>query len=270
MSIWSGFAGALTGAVGSIFGSSQASKNTKATIAAQKQAQEYEWQQNLALYHYNNQYNSPEQQMSRLQEAGLNPNLVYGTGAVGNSSGQPPQFEAPRPDYSGQRSTSGDFLQALSTYLDYQQKQAQIDNLQETNKMLQEQTAGVEIENARKEFDLGFVKDTRESDYMTRFFTGRRSAEEYNTSIYNSEIKRVESQVVNETYPEAVMLVKQELRNAEKRGQNLDQDYLLKVQNTLAQRLENDYRKLGITNSDALAYRVIARVLSSLFPNFSF
>ena len=49
-----------------------------------------------------NEYNSPKAQMQRLQEAGLNPNLIYGdsvsgaTGQAGNI-GRPevPQFENP-------------------------------------------------------------------------------------------------------------------------------------------------------------------------------
>jgi hypothetical protein len=40
----------------------------------------------------NNEYNHPSAQMARLREAGLNPNLIYGSsasGAAGNSSGAP-------------------------------------------------------------------------------------------------------------------------------------------------------------------------------------
>ena len=40
----------------------------------QRQDAQFDWNQQ-------NQYNSPEQQMNRLRQAGLNPNLVYGKGA---------------------------------------------------------------------------------------------------------------------------------------------------------------------------------------------
>lgn len=45
--------------------------------AASKQ-NAYQWD----FWHANNDYNSPKSQMQRLEEAGLNPNLVYGNGGV--------------------------------------------------------------------------------------------------------------------------------------------------------------------------------------------
>lgn len=42
---------------------------------------------------YENAYNHPKQQMQRLREAGLNPNLVYGSGAAQNQSATPSQTE---------------------------------------------------------------------------------------------------------------------------------------------------------------------------------
>lgn len=45
---------------------------------------------NLEQWNRQNAYNSPAEQVKRLQAAGLNPHLVYGNGAVGNTSGQSP------------------------------------------------------------------------------------------------------------------------------------------------------------------------------------
>ena len=36
-------------------------------------------QHNIEMWNKQNQYNHPLQQMARLQEAGLNPNLIYGS-----------------------------------------------------------------------------------------------------------------------------------------------------------------------------------------------
>lgn len=44
---------------------------------------------NLANWDRQNSYNSPQAQMARLQQAGLNPHLVYGQGAVANSTSAP-------------------------------------------------------------------------------------------------------------------------------------------------------------------------------------
>lgn len=55
----------------------------------------------VSLWDMNNKYNAPVEQMKRLEEAGLNPNLVYGSGSVvGNTSSQPtaPMMQAPKFD----------------------------------------------------------------------------------------------------------------------------------------------------------------------------
>ena len=47
-------------------------------------------------------YNMPKSQMQRLRDAGLNPNLVYGTGTVtGNTGGQQPKYQQQTADFSG-------------------------------------------------------------------------------------------------------------------------------------------------------------------------
>lgn len=50
---------------------------------------EQAYDQSRKLWDLNNEYNKPINQMKRLEEAGLNPFLVYGNGATGNTSSQP-------------------------------------------------------------------------------------------------------------------------------------------------------------------------------------
>lgn len=48
------------------------------------------YKQNVNLWNLQNAYNHPKEQMKRLKEAGLNPNLVYGSGNVtGNTTSSP-------------------------------------------------------------------------------------------------------------------------------------------------------------------------------------
>lgn len=89
----------------------------------------------LADWNAQNLYNSPQQQMQRLKDAGLNPNLVYGTGAVGNASGQVRGTSAesykPNPASLDLGQSSGN---AITMYYDAQVKQQQVDNLKEAQK----------------------------------------------------------------------------------------------------------------------------------------
>lgn len=49
---------------------------------------------NVKMWNMQNEYNSPTEQMKRLQAAGMNPNLVYGGGNItGNTAGSAPQLE---------------------------------------------------------------------------------------------------------------------------------------------------------------------------------
>lgn len=61
---------------------------------------------NKEIYEDNKKYNTPQAQMQRLQEAGINPNLAYTNGSVSNTASsapmmQTPQYQAPQLDLSG-------------------------------------------------------------------------------------------------------------------------------------------------------------------------
>lgn len=68
------------------------------SISAQKDAQKelmnHQFELNQRQWAAENEYNSPGAQMQRLKSAGLNPNLVYGSGAVtGNTTTQGPRAQ---------------------------------------------------------------------------------------------------------------------------------------------------------------------------------
>lgn len=76
----------LVGSLFNFFGQKSANKaNLQAvreTNAANRQLAEYQNEMNLEQWNRENEYNHPIQQMARLQSAGLNPHLVYGSGAT--------------------------------------------------------------------------------------------------------------------------------------------------------------------------------------------
>ena len=120
----------------------------------------------LADWNMQNEYNSPVSQMQRLRDAELNPNLVYGTGAVANSSNMPrnadvKQWSPKAPDFSG-------VGESIFNYYDVQTREAQIDNLKAMNtnlvneallKSLQASKLGVDT--ARSQFDLDLATESR-------------------------------------------------------------------------------------------------------------
>lgn len=58
-----------------------------------KELQELAYQQNIEQWERENAYNHPAEQMKRLIEAGLNPNLVYGNGSAVQTSAHSPQLQ---------------------------------------------------------------------------------------------------------------------------------------------------------------------------------
>lgn len=109
-----GLGSAAAGVVGTIGGLIQ---NKQALRNARKMA-DYQFDLNKKMWDMQNEYNSPSSQIQRYQEAGLNPNLIYGSGsaAAGNSTSLPqaeqPGYLAP---YMGFEQLGPQFDKAVNT-----------------------------------------------------------------------------------------------------------------------------------------------------------
>lgn len=73
----------------------------EASLKKNKELMDYQYDKDVEMWEKANAYNDPSQQMARLKNAGLNPNLVYGNGSVvGNTSTATPSYKAPTADYT--------------------------------------------------------------------------------------------------------------------------------------------------------------------------
>lgn len=95
----------------------------------EKQLNQQNWEQE-------NAYNHPVQQMNRLRQAGLNPNLVYGKGADNTASSinsttmnQPTQLAPNRQALEKTLAVAGQVSDGISKYYEINNTQAQTDNL---------------------------------------------------------------------------------------------------------------------------------------------
>ncbi len=118
---------------------------------------------NVTMWDLTNKYNHPSQQMSRLREAGLNPNLVYGQG----SQGAPGQADKVHPAKAAPF-TFENPLKNITSFADLKQKEAQTDNLKQQNTVLEQeailkgaQTAKLGTDTAKSKFDLGLAEELR-------------------------------------------------------------------------------------------------------------
>ena len=88
----------------------------------------------LSMYNMDNRYNSPVMQRARLEEAGLNPNLMYGNGGIQNTSSGAPgsaSGQSPHVDY-------GKPSDAISNVMQYALVNAQADKLNQESQLLAE------------------------------------------------------------------------------------------------------------------------------------
>lgn len=113
--MWGSIIGGALSAASNIVGSSQQSSNIDEQIAANRQENAMNRQFNrqlqqdqnnwyYSMWSLNNAYNTPAAQRQRYEDAGLNPDLIYGQGTSGNSSA-PAQGTAP--GYSNPTDVSG-------------------------------------------------------------------------------------------------------------------------------------------------------------------
>lgn len=84
----------ILGGVNSVVGGASSIAGLGLQHRYNKEMAELQNQYNIDMWNRQNEYNSPLQQMNRLKEAGLNPNLMYSQGNVGNASSAP-QMSAP-------------------------------------------------------------------------------------------------------------------------------------------------------------------------------
>lgn len=129
---------------------------------AQKKLADEANKRNLELWQRTNEYNSPVENMKRLEAAGLNPNMAYGQIADSRAASpvatEVPQIHAAKPEGAGA-------MDSLSTYM-------QVVNTQEQNKVIRAQAAKVAeeaglvgVQRKAAEYELKMLKESG----MSRF-----------------------------------------------------------------------------------------------------
>lgn len=160
-------------------------------------------QMSIANWQMENEYNTPANQMKRLQEAGLNPNLVYGNGADATAGqigkvGAPQAPNAPYQDYQfGLERMGSDALRAYqqAQQIDIQDKlaQSQVDyqNAQTANTIqdtINKQTAnaGMLISNDHNMWRYNYDQEMR--DVFTGTLRAQLAGILKNTEFLNARI----------------------------------------------------------------------------------
>lgn len=129
-----------------VINSVQQRRNIDRQNRANRELANYQYSKDLDMWNKGNAYNAPQAQMERLRAAGLNPNLVYGSGTVaGQAAQQLPKYNAPQMDYNYQPPV--DLPGTLGAYQDYRIQQAQLDNMKAQRTAIVQEGLKKQIEN---------------------------------------------------------------------------------------------------------------------------
>lgn len=184
-----GLGSGVLNALGSIGGSLMSN-------SANRHLAEYQYQKDIEMWNRNNQYNSPAAQMLRLKNAGLNPNMVYGTGSVvGNTTTQMPHYQAPRMNYDINPGLNlGD---ALAMYADTKVKSAQADNLVEQKNLISAQAAnelvkgaGMLTANKHSALNYSIAKQLEKNSLQAAAANLRKITAETKASLANTDLTK--------------------------------------------------------------------------------
>lgn len=126
-----------------------------------------------------NAYNSPAEQMKRFQQAGLNPNLIYGRGDSGSATPVNLPDTAPVNFREGRVEGESRAMDSLLASADLRIKNAQARNLESQATVIEQEGRLRALQARRLDFDLGFDTEMRDvsADYR------RESLRQLTTSI---------------------------------------------------------------------------------------
>lgn len=213
---------------------------------------------NLEQWHRENSYNKPTQQMQRLSEAGLNPNLVYGNGATTQAAASPraagAKMEAFKDYNFGLQEATGTYLNTLNTEKNLELAQSQ-------KAALDAQTLHEGVKQAEtlarknlSEFNLNLAKKTEDYSVEAAMLNVQRTRKEIDRAITENAIKEYERYVLQ---PLQGKISDQQLHNLKTTGDMLiyQRDY---------EGIKLALARAGININDPLWVRQLNKFLDGL------
>jgi hypothetical protein len=262
--------GSIIDNMAGMFGQGMANQQNQA-LASQQQAWSERMQNqqnrfNLDMFHLANQYNSPQAQMARFAEAGLNPHLIYGKGTPGNTQAIKSADVKP---YT--RAEAKNVMEGMSVFGDYQRfknLQAQTDNTN-ANTDVQRITAALQglkangqlISNLKGRISLRRYGDLINSQADGAAIANEKLQEEIRKISADATRSELNAILDFKSMPYKLAKTIQDARNA-----SLDGDIKEMVKAIKA--YEIHLNKLGLTKGDPGWWRKMDALFEWLQPNF--
>jgi len=220
---------------------------------------ELAYQRQMEMWNLQNQYNSPANQMQLMTQAGLNPNMVADKAGGSSRADRGPEYQAARYEASG-FSPAASIAPALQMYQNYRMNEAQIDNINQrtandrvTNDVLLNTVTGKGLANELNRVNiqrskLGYERETQLLPYQLDMAKESATRQKW-------EVLKSARDYENKLYQGKLM---------ESQAEKIKAD-------TLFRSMQNDFAKIGITNSDNFWVRILARMAdeAGILPDVS-
>jgi len=244
-------------------------------------------QDSLADWNMQNAYNTPQAQMARFKEAGLNPHLIYGQGSDGSAATvRSSSVESWRP-----QTPSFDLSQvgsSLSTMYDLQMKSTQMDMLKTQMKVATQdallkaaqtaqtasQTAKTNQDTKMGQFNLNqaealnnyvLEKAQLEVSGMAQGNQIALSKNERDAALNKSSIA-LQAEAILKTKAETAK-TNQERQNLLKIAQGIATDNRIKALDEKLKAVDLEYAKNGINRNDPIYMRMLNEVIQDLLKD---
>lgn len=258
----------IAGSAGSLVNAGLSALTNHMTEKWQEKMYDRQRQDALADWNRQNEYNSPTAQMERLKSAGLNPNLVYGQGAVANNasgvrSSSPGAYhpQAPQIDASG----------VLSQYYDIQAKKAQINNLRAQNTVLLEDAAMKKAATRSLtnkadigEFDLGMKQTLKDTNIDFRKQQLAKLGADTQFTLDSNERQKITASYNWEKTATEILLNRARMQQSQAERSKIYEAINLMQKDGVLKDWQIKLSKNGVTPHDNLAARFIGTYLNDL------
>lgn len=218
---------------------------------------------NLQQWNRENEYNHPAMQMARLKQAGLNPNLVYGSGTQTTSASSP---KAAHMEVAPYLQSSQDLGAAAQAAINAQQLQRQNELAKSQSDYLRQQAitegqkqASMAIQNAKGSIDLSIARELQETSIEAGRANLMKLQGEAHQSMNNANITDF---IHRELQPLQKQMSQAQLDQVRLSMQNLAQDMNFN-------KFEQDMKRAGIYPQDKIYVRLLSRLIKLLFPKLN-
>jgi len=234
-----------------------------------------QYEDSIKFWNLQNEYNSPQSQMSRFQAAGLNPHLIYGQGNSGNAGAiptpdvQPAQFRSPE---WGNAIGNIQPMSLINSIYDLDIKAAQADNLKAQNTVIRQdallkaaQTTATATGEESTRFGLDFKREMR--DISAEAMREQLRQTKVTTDISLNRDAReaaINSSSIREA-AERMVTMRQQRAHTRADIQRINKSIELMEKDGVLKQLDIELRREGINPQDPMWARIIARILQRYF-----